>query len=67
LSVATATPFSMRGAKRERRIDAIEFFTMLSGTSVVGDVTLSMRPSRSTVMCSSTAFTSASVGSSCER
>jgi len=40
---------------------------MASGTSVVGDVTLSMRPSRSTVKCNSTVFITASVGSSCER
>jgi len=57
----------MRGAKRPRRMDAIELFTMASGTSTVGDVTLSIRPSRSTVKCNSTSFTWDSVGSSCER
>jgi hypothetical protein len=65
--VGTAAPFSMRGAKRERFIDAMEFLTMASGTSVVGEVTSSMRPSRSTLKCSSTVLTVDSAGSSCER
>jgi hypothetical protein len=66
-SVATAAPFSMRGAKRARFIDIAEPRTMASGTSVVGEVTLSTRPSRSTVKCNSTPLTTASAGSSWER
>jgi len=65
--VGTAAPFSMRGANRDRFIDATEFFTIASGTSEVGDVTSSIRPSRSTVKCSSTDLIWACVGSSCER
>jgi hypothetical protein len=57
----------MRGAKRARFIDATALRTIGSGTSVVGEVTLSTRPSRSTVKCISTPFTSASESSSCER
>ena len=40
---------------------------MFSGTSVVGEVTSSMRPSRSTLNCSFTVLITASAGSSCER
>jgi hypothetical protein len=59
----------MRGAKRARFIAPIEFFTTMSGTSEggVGDVTSSMRPSRSTLKCISTLLSTASDGSTCER
>jgi hypothetical protein len=48
-SVGTASPLSMRGAKRERLTDVMTLRRMASGTSVVGEVTRSTRPSRSTV------------------
>jgi len=40
---------------------------MFSGTSVVGEVTSSIRPSRSTLKRNSTVLITASAGSSCDR